>query len=270
LFVGLSVFGTKNIIRTNTRALAYYLPIWFQAVDGASAIKSGIHLLPMLLSVVVGSIITGLLVSRIGYYTPFMIFGVCLTAIGAGLLTTLEVDTTEGKWVGFQILYGLGFGACAQAPNMAAQTVLRRDDVAIGTSLMFFGMQLFGAIFTSVSLNVLDNQQAKRLVGIPGISPQLIQTTGATDILNLIPTKYHAAALVAYNSSLRVCFQIGLIMACIALLGALGMEWRTVRKYTPPKNPDGQRTAEEGKGSGDSSVEVALKAESEAEAEMGA
>lgn len=262
------VFGTKNTIRTNTRTLVYYLPIWFQAVDGISAIKSGIHLLPMLLAVVLGSIVTGILVSRIGYYTPFMIFGVCLTTIGAGLLTTLQVDTTEGKWIGFQFLYGLGFGACAQAPNMAAQTVLQREDVAIGASLMFFGLQLFGAIFTSVSLNVLDNQLAKRLLGIPGITPHLIQTTGATDILSHIHPEYHEAALIAYNSSLRVCFQIGLIMACIAIPGALGMEWRTVRKNIPPKNPDGERTAEEGKGSGDLSVEVAPKPTPEAKTEV--
>ncbi len=86
----------------------------------------------MLLSVVVESIITGPLASRIGYYTHFMIFGVSLTVIGAGLLTTLEVGTTEGKWIGFQVLYGSGFGTCSQAPNIAAQTVLRREEVSIG------------------------------------------------------------------------------------------------------------------------------------------
>ncbi|RFU29507.1 hypothetical protein B7463_g6846, partial [Scytalidium lignicola] len=263
----LSGFWVSACLGAHLNVFVYYLPIWFQAVDGISAIKSGIHLLPMLLSVVVGSIMTGLLVSRIGYYTPFMIFGICLTAIGAGLLTTLEVGTTEGKWIGFQILYGFGLGSSTQAPNMAAQTVLRREDVSIGASLMFFGLQLFGAIFTSVSQNVLNNQLAKRLVGIPGISPGLIQSTGATEILNLIPTKYRAAALVAYNNSLRVCFQIGLIVACLSFLGALGMEWRTVRKNIPPKNPDGERAAEEGKGKGNLGMEEEIKAEADVEAQ---
>jgi MFS family permease len=188
----------------------------------------------MLMPFVVASIITGQLVSRIGYYTPFMIFGVCLTAVGAGLLTTLEIDTSEGKWIGFQIVYGLGLGSCSQAPNMAAQTVLPREDVAIGASLMFFSQQLFGAVFTSVGQNVLDNQLANRLAGIPGISPRLIQGTGATELLNLIPAEYRAAALEAYNNSLRVCFQVGLIMACLPILGALGMEWRSVKKNLPP------------------------------------
>ncbi|KAK5276310.1 hypothetical protein LTR40_011787, partial [Exophiala xenobiotica] len=181
----------------------YYLPIWFQAIKGVSAVSSGIHLLPMVIPIVVATIMTGQLVSRIGYYTPFMIFGVCLAAIGSGLLTTLEINTTAGLWIGFQILYGFGLGSCSQAPNMAAQTVLKREDVSVGASLMFFGQTLFGAVFVSVGQNVLDNQLANRLAGIPGVTPQLIQSTGATDLLNLIPAKYHAEVLKAYNASLR-------------------------------------------------------------------
>lgn len=204
----------------------------------------------MMISIVTASIMTGLLVSRIGYYTPFMIFGVCLTAVGAGLLTTLQKGTSEGKWIGFQILYGFALGSCTQAPNMAAQTVLPREDVAIGASLMFFGQQLFGAVFTSVGQNVLNNQLAKSLAGIPGISPSLIQSTGAIQLLSVIPAEYRVAALEAYNNSLRVCFQIGLIMACLSILGALGMEWRSVKKGLPHKNPNGERATEEGKSQG--------------------
>ena len=244
----------------------YYLPIWFQAIEGISAVDSGIHLLPIVMPIVVVSIITGQLVSRIGYYTPFMIFGVCLTAVGAGLLTTLEIDTSEGKWVGFQIVYGFGLGLCTQAPNMAAQTVLPREDVVIGASLMFFGQQLFGAVFTSVGQNVLDNQLANRFAAIPGISPLLIQSTGATELLNLVPAEYHAVALESYNDSLRVCFQIGLIMACLSILGALGMEWRSVKKNLPLKNSEGERAAEEGNGQVDLSEKEAPEAEVEPEA----
>jgi MFS family permease len=228
----------------------YYLPIWFQAINGSSAVGSGINLLAMLIPIVVTSIITGQLVSRIGYYTPFLILGLCLTSVGAGLLTTLDINTSEGQWIGFQIVYGFGLGCSAQAPNMAAQTVLPRKDVAIGASLMFFGQQLFGAIFTSVAQNVLDNQLAHRLAGIPGISSRLIQNTGAIELLNLIPARYHAAALEGYNNSLRVCFQVGLIMACLSVPGALAMEWRSVKKNHLPKEPDGERPAEASKAEG--------------------
>jgi hypothetical protein len=96
---------------------------------------------------------------------------------------------------------------------MAAQTVLPRNEVSIGVSLMLFCQTLFGTIFVSVGQNVLDNQLAKRLAGISSITPKQIETAGATGLLNIIPHKYHTATLEEYNDSLRVCFQVTLILA---------------------------------------------------------
>ena len=257
-------------LRANARTPVYYLPVRFQAIAGNSAVESGIHLLPMVLSLVVASILTGILTTRVGYYMPFLIFGICVTAVGAGLLTTLSISTVVGQWIGYQIVYGYGLGCSFQAPNMAAQTVLPRNEVSIGAALMLFAQTLFGAIFVSVGQNVLDNQLAKRFAHIPGIgiSPQLFQNTGATEFLELIPAEYYTAAQQAYNDSLRVCFRVGLIMACLSILGALGMEWRSVKKS--PKNADGEQAAEEGKGGGDLSEEEAPEAEAEAEAKAAA
>ncbi|AEO65517.1 uncharacterized protein THITE_119631 [Thermothielavioides terrestris NRRL 8126] len=246
-----SGFLVSSCVGSHMMLIVYYLPIWFQAIKGDSAVSSGIHILPMVIPLVVASIVTGILVSRIGYYTPFMIFGVCLTAVGAGLFTTFDATaTSKGKWIGYQILYGFGIGTSAQAPNMAAQTVLPRVDVAIGASVMFFGQQLFGSVFTTVGQNVLDNQLANRLASIvPGINPKLIQGSGATELLQHIPPSSYAAALVAYNDSLRVCFRVALIMACLSIPCALAMEWRSVKKKPQPPNDggDGARAAEEGK-----------------------
>ncbi|PVH73002.1 MFS general substrate transporter [Cadophora sp. DSE1049] len=251
-----SAFWLSSCIGIQTQIFAFYLPLWFQAVKGDSALKSGTDLLPLLLLSFVSSIITGILVSRIGYYTPFAIFGSCLSAVGAGLLTTLEVNSSTAKWVGYQVFYGYALGSMTQAPNMAAQTVLSRQDVPIGASLMFFGQQLFGAVFVSVGQNVLDNQLVKRLANIPGmqtISPQQIQSTGATALLHLVPAAFRSEGLKAYNDSLRVCFQVGLIIACISVFGAAGLEWKSVRKNLPPKRPDVEKVAQ---GSSDKEIEV--------------
>ena len=47
--------------------LVYFLPIWFQAVKGASAVKSGIMNLPMVLTLVLVSVISGIGVTVVGY-----------------------------------------------------------------------------------------------------------------------------------------------------------------------------------------------------------
>jgi hypothetical protein len=44
------------------------------------------------------SIITGVGISTLGYYTPFMIGGAMLMAIGAGLFLTFHVNTTLPFW----------------------------------------------------------------------------------------------------------------------------------------------------------------------------
>jgi len=88
----------------------YYLPIWFQAIKGVSATKSGIMSLPLILGVVICSVVAGGLVTVFGYYAPFMIASSVLMAIGAGLLTTFKVNTGHAEWIGYQALFGIGVG----------------------------------------------------------------------------------------------------------------------------------------------------------------
>lgn len=59
-------------------------------------------------------VLTNLLVKRLGYYLPWGIAGAALGAIGTGLMSTLNPDTSTGKWVGYQILAGVGRGAGQQ------------------------------------------------------------------------------------------------------------------------------------------------------------
>ncbi|KUI71427.1 Putative HC-toxin efflux carrier TOXA [Cytospora mali] len=228
--------------------LIYYLPVWFQAIKGVSAVNSGVRLLPMVLPMVVSSITSGVLISKIGYYTPFMLFGVVLLSVGAGLLTTLQVDTGEGKWIGYQVIFGFGMGMTFQAPNLAAQTVLPTHDVPIGTSLMLFSQLLSGAIFISVGQNVLDNELLRNLAGIAGFDASTILNSGATTITAL-PEPLKSLVLVAYNAALRKTFQVGLVMTCLTIFGAATLEWRSVKGKKPSKNKEeeqGVKEAEEG------------------------
>ncbi|KAJ2986488.1 hypothetical protein NUW58_g5005 [Xylaria curta] len=226
----LAGFWTTVVLGSQMIIFIYFLPIWFQAIQGVSAVDSGIRLLPTTLSVVVASISNGIFITKIGYYTPTMIAGTAICSIGAGLLTTLQLDTSMAQWIGYQVVYGFGQGLCFQAPNLAAQTVLPKNDVSIGASLMFFSQILGGAIFVSVGQNVLNNQLLQRLSSIPGFSPAFIQGGGATSLIDRFPTELRDDVLTAYNESLRTVFRVGLILATLSVIGAAGMEWRSVKK----------------------------------------
>ncbi|KXJ92611.1 major facilitator superfamily domain-containing protein [Microdochium bolleyi] len=207
----------------------YFIPIWFQAIKGDSAVDSGIHVLPLTLGMVVASISSGLLISKVGYYTPFMLIGVCIMSVGAGLFLTFELDTPMPRWIGFQILYGFGLGWTFQGPNLAAQTVLPTADVSMGVSLMFFTQLLSGAIFLCVGQNVLTNELLNRLTGIAGVTPEFIENTGATSLSGALPAAVRGVVLNAYNLALRSVFTVGVAFTCLTIVGALLMEWRSVK-----------------------------------------
>jgi MFS family permease len=210
----------------------YYLPIWFQAIKGVSAVTSGIMTIPLVISLVISSFISGAATQRIGYYVPAMIISPTIMSIGAGLITTFKPDTDNAGWIGYQVLFGLGLGAGMQAPNLAAQAVLNSADVAIGVALVMFAQQLGGAIFISVAGNIFTTHLLSSFSQIPESSswiPSTIINMGATDLRNAIPAQYLDIALVDYNSALVRCFDVGLAMACVMIIGALGMEWKNIK-----------------------------------------
>ncbi len=74
----------------------------------------------------------------------------------------------------------------------------------------------------------LDNQLLQRLSGIPGFNKSLITSGGATSLVDSLPASLSGMVLIAYNEALRKVFQIGLVLACLAVLGMAAMEWRNI------------------------------------------
>ncbi|DAA75241.1 TPA_exp: Uncharacterized protein A8136_1992 [Trichophyton benhamiae CBS 112371] len=210
--------------------MVYYLPIWFQAIKGASATSSGIMNIPMVLSLVVLSIASGITVTAIGYYAPLYYVSTVLTSIGAGLLTTFTTETSKGKWIGYQIIFGAGVGTGLQLSIIAAQAVLPLEDVAVGTVIMMFCQTLGGALFVSVGQNVFTNLLVKGVVNAaPGLDPQVVLRVGATQLKNMIPPQFLDGVQVAYNDALTKTWYVATALAALSVIGSVGMEWKSVK-----------------------------------------
>ena len=213
--------------------ILYYAAIWFQAVKGTTAVESGIRNLPLILSLVVASIGSGILVTVVGYYTPWMILSSVLMSIGAGLMSTWTVSTGHQQWIGYQIIYGMGIGFGMQQSLMAAQTVLDLHDVPTGTSIINFSLTLGGALFISVGQNIFTNRLLTNLIAsVPNIPIGVVLSTGATSlrgVVTQIDPNSLPSVLVAYNSAVTQTFYVALAMACLSLIGALGVEWKSVK-----------------------------------------
>lgn len=221
------------------------LPIWFQVIKGASAVRSGIMNLPMLVSLIVLSILSGALVSAMGYYTPTMILGCILVLISTALMTTFTPDTGTVKWAGYQVIMGAGIGMGAQQTVLAMQASLPPKDVPVGTALMIFYQTLGGAVFLIVAQNLFQRELVERLTvrNIPGVDASSVAAAGATEVRNLVPAEYLGEALKAYNGAVVRTFYISVALAGVAVLATFVPEWKSVKTV---KNGEEKNNIERG------------------------
>lgn len=220
--------GSSNIFM-------YYLPIFFQSIRGSSAIQSGIELLPMLLGLVISSVVVGGLITAMGYYTPFLIGSTAILAVGAGLITTYSAEISTPKWIGYQIIAGIGLGAGFQVPQAAVQTVLAQGDIPVGSSAIIFFQNLGGSIFISVGQSVFQNSLSTALKQLaPSVNPAVVFSAGATGIEQALKavgqSSAYQAVLVAYNRGLQDAFRVSLGLGLGAFLATLFVEWKSVKQ----------------------------------------
>ncbi|KAK8005536.1 MFS multidrug transporter [Apiospora arundinis] len=206
----------------------YFLPIWFQAIKGASAAESGQMLLPSIISLSIAAFSSGFVVTAIGYYTPHMILGSTLMGVGFGFLTTLTPSTGPAAWIGWQVLFGLGMGLAIPQPWSAIQTALASSEIPLGMTAVSFAISIGAALSTSVSQNVFANLLRKGLQNVPGVDADAILHSGVTDLLKIVPDSERAHVIGIYNSALTSTFCVCVIVVVLGMIAALCMDWNSV------------------------------------------
>ncbi|KAI8634021.1 MFS general substrate transporter [Xylariaceae sp. FL1651] len=228
-------------------AYAYYLPIYFQSVQGVSTTQSGARFIAIVLPQIVGLVIVGAIVTQWGYYVPYMILGVIVTSIGAGLLTTIGVSTPTVRWAAYMVINGLGIGMAQQLPYTALQAVLEPVDVPTGNGMIclknlwrysltaaaiaVFSYQLGGALSVAIGQNLLLN---KLKITVPRhtdkITAQAVIEVGATGLTHLTSDpKVLSALRLAYAEAVRDPLILALAATLLAFPFACCMERLNVK-----------------------------------------
>ncbi|KAB5570735.1 major facilitator superfamily domain-containing protein [Coniochaeta sp. 2T2.1] len=212
--------------------VAYYLPMWFQAVEASSAKDAGVAVLPNAIATVVGALAVGVLTSKIGYYAPFMVSSPVFMAVGAGLLTTFAPGISNTKRIIYQVLYGLGAGGGSSQANIAVQAVLTDEkDAAIGQGLVLFSNLLGSAVFVAVGQNVFSTMLQQKLKEIPGLDVPRVLDAGATGLRSLgLSADDLRLAIMAYNKAITSILFVTVGLSSVQLLGAAGVEWKSIRR----------------------------------------
>lgn len=93
----------------------YYIPFYFMSVLAYSPVKTGVAILPVMLTLVPASMITGLLITRFNSYRWPIWAGWVLCTIACGLTTMWDHNTHIAVWVISLIILGFGHGAILNA-----------------------------------------------------------------------------------------------------------------------------------------------------------
>ena len=216
--VGFALFGAVT-----------YLPLYLQIVKGYSPTESGLLLVPLMAGVLVTSIGSGQLISRLGRYRPFPIAGTALMTVAMFLLAGISVSMPIWQTALYMLVLGFGLGMTMQVLVLAAQNSVPYEQLGVATSgsTLFrqvggsIGVAIFGAIFA-------HELQANLASAFPaGIRPP---AAASPELVDRLPAALHSAYVDAFAASLRPVFAAAAGVAVLAFLLAWLLRDAPLRK----------------------------------------
>ncbi|TVY33440.1 Efflux pump [Lachnellula subtilissima] len=178
----------------------YYMPIYFQAVRGISPSLSGVYMLPSIPSQMIAAAVSGVIAGKIHYYYPFSMVSGIFVAIGSDLLSMLSPSTPSSKWIGYQILLGIGRGFGIPMPIVAVQNILPPQQNPIGIALIVFSQTLGGSVFLAFAQTIFSHSLITNLARYaPIVSAHTVQEAGAAAISHVVDPQDLPGVLKVYQ-----------------------------------------------------------------------
>ena len=219
--VGVAMFGSST-----------FLGQYFQVARGATPTEAGLLTLPMIAGNLIGSVVSGLLISRTGKWKRYLVAGSILLIGGLGLGGTMD-HTTELWQAGvFMAILGLGLGMLMQNLVLAVQNTVSARDIGTASASVAFFRSVGGAIGVSVLGAILGNRvkelaaQGFAAAGIPVGGG----SAGATLDLADMPAPVRDIMRAAYGDATAEIFLIAGAIAVVALIAVLLITERPLRR----------------------------------------
>ena len=221
-FTGMGLFGSIS-----------FVPLFVQGVLNGSATRAGTSLTPLMLAWVILSAASGWLILKVGY-RPLVVGGMAFLALGFGQLLSIGVATSYAEiWIAMGTL-GIGMGLSMVTMLLGVQNSVSRHLIATATSgTIFFrtiggtvGVAIMGAVMNyslGVSAGRTDDESLRALAANPDSVVQ--EATRRAISPEALEWLRHALA-----EALQSVFQVGLIVALVALLVALGFPRGSARE----------------------------------------
>jgi DHA2 family methylenomycin A resistance protein-like MFS transporter len=177
-----SALAVAALMTFGMYALLFLMPLYFQTVRGASALTAGLQMLPMSVSFLVVSQLSGALSNAIGP-RAIMTAGMACMGVGAVLLAFVEADT--GFWLIALalVIVGIGLGLNTSPVNGVAVAAVPKARSGTASGLLntgrmigaTMGIAILGALFAAFA-----GQDASAGEGfLPGLRAAMLVGGGA-------------------------------------------------------------------------------------------
>jgi EmrB/QacA subfamily drug resistance transporter len=135
-----------------------FVPLFIQGVIGTSATESGTVMMPMMLTIIVGSTVGGQIISRTGRYKLVAVLGLSTTALGMYLLSRMGPDASYWTVVRNMMIVGLGLGPTMPVFTIAAQNAVSFSQLGVVTSVTQFARSIGGTLGAALFGSLLVNR----------------------------------------------------------------------------------------------------------------
>ncbi|ORY08997.1 major facilitator superfamily domain-containing protein [Clohesyomyces aquaticus] len=213
----------------NLYCLLYYLPLYYEACHSMTPLKSGIALLPEMLTVAPIAFGAGIRVSKIGKYRWCVHIGWMMTTIGLGIMCLLDQDSHPSTWVVINILPGVGFGLLFPGLEFAIQAAAGQGDVADAATMYNFIRALGQATGVAIGGAIFQNQFTKEFsfhlkdysVVVESASQYTKDPVALIGMLATMAAPIRRQLEMTYAGSLKTVWAVNAGLAGMALLVSL-------------------------------------------------
>lgn len=159
-----SVFTVSNIvsfiINAGMMGAVIYIPYFIQGVLGESASYSSYLMIPMTISVVIGSAIAGQWMTKTGKYKKLAISGLLIAVIGMFLLSRMNIHTSFATIIVNNIVLGAGLGLTMPVFSLTIQNAVEHRLLGAATAATSLFRSLGGTIGIAVMSTIMTHRMS--------------------------------------------------------------------------------------------------------------
>ncbi|KAF9218213.1 hypothetical protein BS17DRAFT_791914 [Gyrodon lividus] len=181
-------------------------------------------MLPFSLGTALISIVSGVVMSKIGKYRLIVWVSYVVMTLGMGLMIMLDYTSSDAEKEVFPLIATLGIGCLFQVPLVALQAAMPIKDMATASSGFMFLRTVGGAVGIAVGEAIISTVLPTKLASIPNIGS--LGFSGSAAALNDSVSKIHLipdvtlrnAVLHAWSRSIATIWIMSTPVSGVALI----------------------------------------------------